>query len=115
MKITSVEKNGKVIVTTLETKGEFGWIAMAEKMGGVEKYKAMMQRRWAGEALMTSGLQLARCYTLRYRFVDNGKKVCTVDVSKMIIRSMIDDYRGLDDLPEYVPEPLPQERFNKFY
>ena len=114
MKITSIEKNGKVIITTLETKGEFGWIAMAEKMGGVEKFKAMMQRRWAGEALMLSGLELARRYTLRYRFVDNGKEVCTVDVSAMIIMSMIHDYRGLDDLPEYVPEPLPQELFNKF-
>jgi hypothetical protein len=114
MKITSIEKNGKAIITTLETKGEFGWIAMAEKMGGVEKFKAMMQRKWAGEALMTSGLQLARRYTLRYRFVDNGKEVCTVDVSAMIIRVMISRYGGLDDLPEYVPEPLPLELINKF-
>ena len=113
MMMTDIEKSGKVIITTLETKGEFGWIAMAKAMGGVEKFKAMMQRRWAGEALMTSGLQLARRYTLRYRFVDNGKEVCTVDVSSMIIRSMIDDYRGLDDWPEYVPEPLPHELWNK--
>ena len=112
--ITNIEKNGKVIIYTFETKGEFGWIAIAEKMGGAEKFKAMMQRRWAGEALMTSGLELARRYTLRYRFVDNGKEVCTVDISAMIISVMIMNFGGLDDLPEYVPEPLPQELFNKF-
>ena len=111
--ITNIEKNGKVIIYTFETKGEFGWIAIAEKMGGVEKFKAMMQRKWAGEALMTSGLELARRYRLRYRFVDNGKEVCTVDVSAMIIRVMIMHFGGLDDLPEYVPEPLSMELLNK--
>ena len=70
--MTNIEKNGKVIIYTFETKGEFGWIAIAEKMGGVEKFKAQQQRIWAREALMTSGLELARRYTLRYRFVDNG-------------------------------------------
>ena len=113
--ITNIEKNGKVIIYTFETKGEFGWIAIAEKMGGAEKFKAMMKRRWAGEALMTSGLELARRYTLRYRFVDNGKEVCTVDVSAMIIRVMIMHFGGLDDLPEYVPEPLTGELINKFH
>jgi hypothetical protein len=112
--ITNIEKNGKVIIYTFETKGEFGWIAIAEKMGGVEKFKAMMQRRWAKEALMVSGLELARRYTLRHRFVDNGKEVCTVDVSAEIIMCMIMDYHDLDDLPEYEPAPLPQELFNKF-
>lgn len=114
MKITKVEKRGKTIITTMETTGKHGWIAMAEEMGGVEKFKAMMQRRWARESLMLSGLEIARRYTLRYRFVDNGKEVCTVDVSAEIIMSMIMDFHGLDDLPEYVPEPLPQELFNKF-
>ena len=108
IKITNIEKNGKVIITTLETKGEFGWIAQAEAMGGVEKFKAQEQRSWAENALMVSGLKLAGRYRLRYRYVDNGKEVCTVDVSAIIITSMI-----RVDSPEYVPEPLPQELWNK--
>lgn len=108
IKITNIEKNGKVIITTLETKGEFGWIAQAEAMGGVEKFKAQEQRYWAENALMVSGLKLAGRYRLRYRYVDNGKEVCTVDVSAIIITSMI-----RVDSPEYVPEPLPQELWNK--
>jgi hypothetical protein len=113
--IANIEKNGKVIIYTFETKGEFGWIAIAEKMGGAEKFKAMMQRRWAGEALMTSGLELARRYTLRHRFVDNGKEVCTVDVSAEIIRAMIlSDYDpDSGDWPLYIPAPLSMELWEK--
>ena len=92
-----------------ETKGKHGWIAMAEGMGGVEKFKAVTQRRQAQDALMTSGLQLARRYTLRYRFVDNGKEVCTVDVSALIIQSMIDMGEDVD----YKPAPLTMEEFRK--
>jgi hypothetical protein len=110
MKITSVEKNGKTIITTMETTGKHGWIAMAEDMGGVEKFKAQQQRYWAKESLMLSGLQLARRYTLRYRYVDNGKEICTVDVSAMIIQSMITDTMENAD---YKPEPLPMELWEK--
>jgi hypothetical protein len=114
MKITSVKKNGKIITTTFETKDKYGWISMAEDMGGVEKFKAMEQRQQVKNALMVSGLQLARRYTLRFRYIDNGKEVCTVDVSAEIIYSMIDrhDYDG-DDWPEYHPAPLPQELWKK--
>ena len=113
MMITDVEKNGKVIITTLETTGEFSWIAIAEGMGGVEKFKAMMQRRQVEDALLVNGNQLTRLYTLRWRYVDNGKEVCTVDVHKYIIISMIHNYRGSDDWPEYIPAPLPQELWKK--
>jgi hypothetical protein len=113
--ITSIEKNGKVITTTMETKGEFGWIVMVEDMGGVEKFKALQQRMMTEQALMIHGLQLARRYTLRYRFVDNGKEVCTVDVSLLIIFAMISDYNDSDDLPEYMPAPLEEEESRKFW
>jgi hypothetical protein len=108
--VTDIEKNGKIITLTFENKGEFGWIAMAEEMGGVEKFKAQQQRYWASEALMTSGLELARRYTLRYRLVDNGKEVCTVDVSALIIKFMI-----MNDDGGYVPAPLEGEEIHKFY
>lgn len=115
LSITAIEKRGKTIITTMETKGKHGWIAMAEEMGGVERFKSMMQLRQTKDALMTSGLQLARRYTLRSRFVDNGKEVCTVDVSSLIIMSMImgnyDPVKG--DWPEYTPAPLPQELWEK--
>lgn len=114
-RITSVEKNGKVITTTMETKGEFGWIAMAEDMGGVDKFKGLQQRLIAKDALMINGLELARRYTLRYRFVDNGKEVCTVDVSALIIMSMIIENLDTDDFPEYTPAPLEGKEINKYY
>jgi hypothetical protein len=113
MNITRVEKRGKTIITTMETKGKFGFIAVAENMGGVEKFKAMMQRRQVENALLVNGNELTRLYTLRWRYVDNGKEVCTVDVHKYIIISMIHDYRGSDDWPEYIPAPLPQELWKK--
>lgn len=113
MKLTSVEKRGKTIIATMETKGESGFIAMAENMGGVEKFKAMMQRRQVEYALFFQGLQLARLYTLRWRYVDNGKEVCTVDVHKHIIISMINNYGGSDDWPEYIPASLPEELWKK--
>ena len=109
MIISSVEKNGKIITTTLETKRKYGWLKMAEGMGGVEKFKAQQQRYWARQALMTSGLELARRYTLRFIFVDNGKKIFTVDVNAFIIMSMI-----MDD-GNYVPAPLEEGEFRKFY
>lgn len=112
LQITKVEKRGRTIITTMETKGEWGWIAMAESMGGVEKFKAWMQRQYAEQALMVDGLRLDRNYTLRYRFVDNGKEVCTVDVNILIIQSMISDYDE-DNPPEYHPTPLPQELWEK--
>jgi hypothetical protein len=59
---------------------------------------------------MLSGLELARRYTLRHRFVDNGKEVCTVDVSAEIIMAMIMDY---DDWPRYIPAPLSMELWEK--
>lgn len=114
LNITGIEKVGKVIITTMETKGKHGWIEMAESMGGVEKFKASEQRRLAADALILDGLKLARRYTLRYRFIDDGKEVCTVDVSALIIGSMIYDYGDEGTWPEYVPEPLPEELFDKF-
>ena len=113
LQVTSVEKRGKTIITTLETKGIGGFIAVAENMGGVEKFKAMMQRRQVEDALLVNGNQLTRLYTLRWRYIDNGKEVCTVDVHKYIIISMIHNYRGSDDWPEYIPAPLPQELWKK--
>ena len=106
--LSDIEKRGKVIITTLESKGEISWIKLAESMGGVEKFKAMMQRQHAETDLMLRGVTLARGYTLRYRYIDKGKEVCTVDVSKKIIISMIKD-----DSPEYIVEPLPGELFKK--
>ncbi len=114
LKMTSLEKRGKVIITTFETEGESGFIPMAESMGGVEKFKAMEQRRLVKDALMTSGLQLARRYTLRYRYIDGGKEVCTVDVSSLIIVVMIDKNFDFDQ-PEYTPQPLTREELNKLF
>jgi hypothetical protein len=110
LKISKVEKNGKIISMTLETKGEFGWLAMAEEMGGLEKYKAQQQRYWVRQALVTSGLQLARRYTLRYIYVDNGKKIFSVDVSSFIIMSMVMN----DDDYAYTPSPLEGEEMSKY-
>ena len=89
---------------------------MAEDMGGVEKFKALQQRHQVKDALGVSGLQLARRCTLRFRYVDNGKEVCTVDVNWLIIISMIMDYDfDEDDWPEYKPAGLEGEEINKFY
>lgn len=112
MRITSVEKNGDIITTTMETKGEFGWLKMAEVIGGVEKFKMQQQRYWVRESLNVSGLQIARHYTLRYIYVDNGKEICIVDVNKFIIMS-ITDFVDIDNL-EYVPTPLDVEEYRKF-
>ncbi len=112
MYFTKVEKRGKVIISTLESTGKYGWLAMVKQMGGVERFKAHQQRYWAQQAMMLRGLQLARWYTLRYTYVDGGKQICTVDVNKFIIIGMIMDHSYEEnDWPKYVPEPLPQRLF----
>jgi len=111
--ITSMEKRGKVIITTLETKGEHGWLAAAKEWGGVEKFKAFQQRWWARMAMETSGIELARRYTLRFIQVDNGKEIFSVDVNQFIIISMIMDYDDIDDI-KYKPDLLNGEEMPKY-
>lgn len=75
--------------------------------------KAMAQLRQAVQALQASGLQIARLYTLRFIYVDNGKEVCTVDVNKHIIISMIWRNYSEDNWPKYTPAPLQAELMQK--
>ena len=109
MRITKVVKRGKVIITTLDVTGKYGWIAMAKEMGGVERFKAQQQRILAERAIEVHGLKIVRWYTLRYIYVDGGKQICTVDVNRFIIMGMIMDipWEG-NDWPKYKPQPLPQ-------
>lgn len=83
MQITRVEKRDKTIISTVETKGKHGWIEIVEQMGGVERFKALQQRHWARQAMEVNGIELARRYTLRCIFVDNGKEICIVDVNQL--------------------------------
>ena len=85
---------------------------MAEEMGGTGKVQSLHEQRNCRRKQCTYGKWLAACQTAIHcdsDIVDNGKEVCTVDVSAMIIRSMIGTYGDEDDWPEYEPEPLPLE------
>ena len=111
--ITKIEKKDHVIITTMETKGEFGWFSIAKEIGGIKKFKAQQQILMVKNDLMISGLLLSRHYTLRRIYVDNGKIVCTVDVSKIIINSMIMDWETLGEI-KYVPSPIKVDLIKKF-
>ena len=111
--ITSIEKRGKVIITTIKANGEYSWLAIAKERGGVEKFKAFQQRWWARMAMETNGIELSRWYTMRYIYVDKGKEIFTVDVTKHIIMGMIMENVDSDKL-KYMPAPLIGEEIPKY-